>query len=288
MPVVAVRPIELEHRELGVVLGRKALVAEVAVDLVDPVHAADQEALQVELGGDAQVEIEVESVVVGDERTRHGAAGNHLHHRRLDLEEAATVEEGAHAAHDACPDLEHPPRLGIRHQIEIALAVAALGIGEAVPLFGQRPQGLGEQRQALRRDRELADAGAQELALGEQVVAEIERAEQLVGGHVEEIPPDEELKLRGAVVEVHEQELPLLPDGADSPRHAQPDFLRRELLGALGAEPCLHSRRLEIVIATRGKGIDAPHRQFGAFPPAIGDLLVELRHRTRRIPESCC
>ena len=38
--------VELEHRELGIVLRRDALVAEVAVDLVDPRHAADDEALQ--------------------------------------------------------------------------------------------------------------------------------------------------------------------------------------------------------------------------------------------------
>jgi hypothetical protein len=48
--VVDVGPVELEHRELGVVAGRDALVAEVAVDLVDPRQAADQQPLQEELG----------------------------------------------------------------------------------------------------------------------------------------------------------------------------------------------------------------------------------------------
>ena len=98
--VVGVGLVELEHGELGVVLRRDAFVAEVAVDLVDAVEAADHQALQVELGRDAQKQIDIERVVVRDEGPRHGAAGDRLHHRRFDFEEAALVEEAAHGAHN--------------------------------------------------------------------------------------------------------------------------------------------------------------------------------------------
>ena len=54
--VVGVGLVPLEHRELGVVLGRDALVAEVLADLVDALEAADDQPLEVELGGDPQVE----------------------------------------------------------------------------------------------------------------------------------------------------------------------------------------------------------------------------------------
>ncbi len=95
--------VELEHRELGVVLARQPLVAEVAADLVDALEAADDQALEVELGRDAHVEIEIQRVVVGLERPRRGAAQDRVHHRRLDLEEAARVEEAPDRAHDrAC------------------------------------------------------------------------------------------------------------------------------------------------------------------------------------------
>src|SRR3546814_5746635 len=66
--VVAVRLVELEHRELGVVAGGEALVPEHPPDLEHPLEAADREALQVELGRDPQEEVEVERVVVGGER----------------------------------------------------------------------------------------------------------------------------------------------------------------------------------------------------------------------------
>ena len=96
--VVGVRLVPLEHRELGVVLERDALVAEVLAELVDALEAADDEPLQVELGRDAEVEIALELVVVRHERAREGAAVARLQHRRLDLDEALAVEVGAHGA----------------------------------------------------------------------------------------------------------------------------------------------------------------------------------------------
>ena len=90
--VVGVGLVPLEHRELGVVLVGDALVAEVLADLVDALEAADDQALEVELGRDAQVERLVELVVMGLERARERAAVARLEHRRLDLDEAVAVE----------------------------------------------------------------------------------------------------------------------------------------------------------------------------------------------------
>ena len=56
--VVAVGLVDLEHRELGVVLPGDALVAEDAADLEHPVEAGDQHPLEVELERDAQEEVD--------------------------------------------------------------------------------------------------------------------------------------------------------------------------------------------------------------------------------------
>ena len=72
--VVAERLVRLEHRELGVVRGVDALVAEHATDLEHAVEAADDQALQLQLQRDAQVQVDVERVVVRDERPRRRAA----------------------------------------------------------------------------------------------------------------------------------------------------------------------------------------------------------------------
>ena len=86
--VVRVRLVPLEHRELGLVLVGDALVAEVLADLVDLLEPADDEALEVELVRDAQIEVGVELVRVRDERLGERAAVARLQDRSLDLDEA--------------------------------------------------------------------------------------------------------------------------------------------------------------------------------------------------------
>ena len=142
--VIAVGLVGFEHGELGVVLAREAFVAEVAADLEHLVHAADQQALEVKLQRDAQIEIAAERVVIGLERLRRRAAGNRLHHRRLDLHEAAVVEELADLADDLAALEEDFLHLRVGHQIEVALAVADLGVGQPVPLLRRRTQRLGQ------------------------------------------------------------------------------------------------------------------------------------------------
>ena len=67
---------------------RDALVAEDPPDLEHALHAADDQPLEVQLERDAQVQLHVERVVMGDERPSVGAAGLDVQHRRLDLDEA--------------------------------------------------------------------------------------------------------------------------------------------------------------------------------------------------------
>ncbi len=144
--VVAVGLVELEHRELGVVLRRDPLVPEVAVDLVDAFDSADGQALEIELRRDAQEQLHVERVVMRDERPRERAAGDRLHHRRLDFEVAARVQKRADRRQHPAAHLEYPARIGIDDQIEIPLPVARLDVAQTVPFLGQRKEALGEER----------------------------------------------------------------------------------------------------------------------------------------------
>ena len=178
--VVGVGLVELHHRELGVVLRRNPLVPEVAVDLEHLLEAADGQPLQVQLRRDAQVELHVERVVVRDERPRERAAGNRLHHRRLDLEIAARGHELAdRRRRRGCAISNTRRESGIDDQIEIALAIADLDVGQAVPFLGQRHEALGEEVQARRPDRQLVGLGAEQPPLDADPVAEIEQLEDL-------------------------------------------------------------------------------------------------------------
>jgi len=75
------------------VFGGNALVAEVAVDFVHLVKPAHQQPLQIKLRGNSHEQLKAEGIVVGDKRLGRGAAGNNLHHRGLNFQEALGVKK---------------------------------------------------------------------------------------------------------------------------------------------------------------------------------------------------
>ena len=85
---VGVGAVGLHRGELGVVREVHALVAELAPQLEDALHAAHDAALEVQLGGDAQVAVLVERVEVRGEGLGVGAAERLLQDGGLDLEVA--------------------------------------------------------------------------------------------------------------------------------------------------------------------------------------------------------
>ena len=149
VPVVGVRLVPLEHRELRVVLERDALVAKVLPDLVHALEAAHDQALEVELGRDAQVEVRVELVVVGRERPREGAAVARLQDRRLDLDEPPLVERAPDRRDDLRAGDERLAGLLVHQEVEVPPAVAQLDVREAVEGVRQRLGVAGEDLDAL-------------------------------------------------------------------------------------------------------------------------------------------
>ena len=173
--------IQLEHGEFGVVPGGHALVAEIAVDLVDALEAADHQALQVQLRRHAQEQVKVERVMVRGERLGRGTACDVMHHRRLDFEEAPCIQPAPHRSDDARTRDEDLARFGCHDEIDIALAVTLLDIGQAMELVRQRPQRLGQQAQPFDLDRQLAGLGAHQGAFGGEDVADVPAFERIVG-----------------------------------------------------------------------------------------------------------
>ena len=176
--VVGVGLVELDHRELGVVLRRQALVAEVLAELVDALEAADDAALEVELGRDAQVQRAVQRVVVRRERARERAAVERLQDRRLDLDEAVVVEVAAHGGDDLGARDEQLARLLVGHEVELPAAVARLDVLQAVVLLGRRAQRLREHGEVVDPQRDLAALRAQRGAVDADDVAEVDLREQ--------------------------------------------------------------------------------------------------------------
>ena len=249
-------------------LRRNPLVPEVAVDLEHLLEPADRQPLQIQLGRDPQVEIHVERVVMRDERPRERAAGDRLHHRRLDLEVAARGHELADRRDDAAARLEDAARVGIDDEIEIALPVADLDVGQAVPLLRQRQQALRQEVQPRRPDRELVGLRAEQPALDADPVAEIEQLEDLEIERRQRVLPDVDLDLRAAVGQHEEVRL--------AERADRENAAARDGLDALG---------LELVV--RPLAVRPPRaRQSCArrVEPARVDLDAELRELLRGSP----
>ncbi len=176
------------------------------------------------------------------------------------------------------PHLEDRPALGVGRQVEVALAVAGLDVGQAVPLLGQRPQRLGEQHQVVDQQRQLAAAGAHQGARGTHQVAEVELLGDRPGGVGELRPAHEELQLGAPVRQVDEDALAVLAHRPHPPRHAQHQRLGRQLLGGALAVPGGDLGRLEVVLEAVRVELDPGGRQGAALVAPVLDLLLELGH----------
>ena len=141
---IGVGLIELDSRELGVVLGVHALVAEDTADLIHALHAADDQALEGQLGRDAHVHVDIERIVVGDEGSCRRAAGDGVEDGRLDLDIAHIVQIIPQMLDELRADDEVALDLGVHDQVDITLTIAGLLVGQAVELLGQRQQGFGQ------------------------------------------------------------------------------------------------------------------------------------------------
>ena len=199
--------IQLAGGELRVMLGVHALVAEDASHLVYPLHAAYDQALQVQLGGDAHIHIDVLGVVVGDEGARVGAACDGAEHRGLHLHEAQVVQIAAQERHELAADLEVPLALRVHDQIHIALPIADLLVGQAVELLRQGTQGLAQQRDLMGADAHLAPLGAEHVAHHTYDVADVVLLEAVVGVLVHLVLPGVDLNAAGLVLQIAEGHL---------------------------------------------------------------------------------
>jgi len=78
----------------------------------------------------------------------------------LDLEEAASIEGNSRIPLTIAARTSNTRRdSSLGGEVEVALAVACLDVGQAVPFLGQRPHRLGEHLQVVHLERQLSGAG---------------------------------------------------------------------------------------------------------------------------------
>jgi hypothetical protein len=177
--VVSVGHVGLDRSELWVVSLIDAFVSELLSDFVNPVVASNDEHFEVELGGDSHEEVHSQIVVEGLEGLGSGAAGDHVHHGGLDLQEVELVEVVSDEADDFAPLDEDVPGLGVHDEVQIPLPVPGLLRLEAEVLGGQHVQARGEELDHARSDAELVGLGSERASLDPDDVAPPEHLVEL-------------------------------------------------------------------------------------------------------------
>ena len=89
----------------------------------------------------AQKQLHVERVVVRDEWASMGATHFHVQHRRFHFNEFLIVQSFPEAGDSRVTNLECAARFFVDDEVGVALAVAGVYIGKAVPFVGQRANG---------------------------------------------------------------------------------------------------------------------------------------------------
>ena len=153
--------------------GVGALVAEVAVDLEDALDSADHCPLEEQFWRDTQVEVDVEGVGMGHERTCRRAAVQRLQHRGLDLEESSGDECLAQLGDHRDTGPRSLTRFRTHDEVDVALTDARLLVHLLVR-NRQRTQRLRRHRPLIGHHRQFAGTRADDLTVDVDDVAEVD------------------------------------------------------------------------------------------------------------------
>ncbi len=181
--VVFVGHVNFHGSELGIVGAIHAFVAEHFSELIDTVEASDDESFEVELVGDAQIEGDVEGVVMRFKGAGCGAAVDGLEDGRFHFEPAVLVEVVAHGLDEFAALFEDFADFGIDDEVHIALAVAEFGVGEGIVNIaffiafddGQGAQRFAEELELIHMYGGFPGFGFEDAAFYADDVAEVEQ-----------------------------------------------------------------------------------------------------------------
>lgn len=170
--VGAVCGVGFEHGELWGVGGVDAFVAEVAVYFEYFVESAYYCAFEEEFWCDAEVEVDVEGVGVGDEWSCCCAAVEGLEHWGFDFEVSAAFEGVAEGAHHFDAGHGVGARLFAHDEVDVALAYAGV-FGEVFVCDWEWSEGFCGHEPAVGHDGEFAAFGGDDASFDEDHVAEV-------------------------------------------------------------------------------------------------------------------
>ena len=91
-----------------------------------------------QLERDAQVQIHIEGIVVGDKRLGRCPTRDSVKNRRLDLDEASVLEEPAHGRNGTAAGQQDLTTAIVGPHVRVTLAVPSVDVGNPTPFVGKR------------------------------------------------------------------------------------------------------------------------------------------------------
>ena len=188
----------------------EALVAEHPPDLEDTFDPARHEPLQRKLERDPQIGVEIEGVVVRHERARGGPALLQVEDRRLDLDEGLLLQTTANGLDRGVTHREDPSGVVVDDEVDVALPIPSVDVGEALPLVGQWSQCLRQELEVLELHGQLALLRRHHRADHTDPVTPIQVVERRECFVADRAFRHEQLDVAGRVAKVSESEATLL------------------------------------------------------------------------------
>src|SRR5690606_23866252 len=108
---------------------------EVAAEFIYPFVATHDQPLEVKFISDAQIQGDIEGIMVCNERPCRGATGDALQYGRVYFERAPPVEEIADSGFDFRDFDKCFTYLWVYHQVAAPLTIPELGVGDRVKGF---------------------------------------------------------------------------------------------------------------------------------------------------------
>ena len=122
----------------------------------------------------AQVHINIQRIVMGNERTGRSTTGNIVQHRRFDFQKTTFHPIPADGRNNAAALEERIFYFRVHDQIQIPLAVPGIRIFQAMELFGQRQQPFGKDHEIRRPNGHFPHFGAEYFAFYPHDIANVQ------------------------------------------------------------------------------------------------------------------
>src|SRR5262249_50376889 len=164
-------------------------------------------------------------VVMRDERTRHCAAGDRLHHRRFHFDVSPRIKKLADRLHYLAALDENLAHVLVHDQVDVALAVAQLHVAQAMPLLWQPQKIFGQEGKLFDMNGQLTRTRAEEISANANVVSQIEQLIESKSFFADEIELHVDLQPLTALLQMREAGLALQPQRDDAP--GDPDIHMR-------------------------------------------------------------